>query len=284
MSDAKPLVLEVDGHEIPITHPDKVLFPDDGITKADLARYYARVGSLMAGHAGGRPLALDRYPNGIGEHGFFQKQAGKHFPDWIRTAPVEHQDRTTEYVVLEDAATLVYLAGQNVIVPHVLLSEADAPQRPVEVMVDLDPSTTDRAPIRLAARMLRDLFTERGHEPRVKSSGSRGLHVEVPGSWPDFPSARALAEEVCLVLVEEEPDRFTLEFHKAKRGDRLFLDINRNAYGQHAVAPYAVRALPGAPVAAPLTWDEALDPRWDPRRWTVKNLFRRLAQRDDPWS
>ena len=186
--------------------------------------------------------------------------------------------------MIEDAATVVYLAGQGVLVLHTLFSRADDPYRPVEVMVDLDPSTTDRGPVRAAAGRLRELFADRGYSRRVKTSGSRGLHVVVDVDLPDFPAARGLALEVSEQLVAEEPDEYTLEFYKEKRGDRLLLDINRNAYQQHAVAPYSLRALPGAPVAAPLEWDEALSAQWDPQRWTIKNLFRRLSQRDDPWS
>jgi bifunctional non-homologous end joining protein LigD len=283
MTPAK-LVLEVDGHEIAISNPDKVLFPDDGITKADLAHYYRRVGPLLVAHSQGRPLALHRFPDGIDRGGFFQKQAGSHFPEWIRTVPLTTREGSTEFVVLEDVATAVYLAGQAMIVAHTLLSRADEPQRPVEVIVDLDPSTPDRGPVRAAAARLRELFVERGYAPRVKTSGSRGLHVVVDVDLPDFPAARGLAEDVSEVLVAEEPDTFTLAFRKKDRGDRLLLDINRNNYQQHAVAPYSVRALPGAPVAAPLEWDEALAPGWDPQRWTIRNLFRRLGRRDDPWS
>jgi bifunctional non-homologous end joining protein LigD len=138
--------------------------------------------------------------------------------------------------------------------------------------------------VRYAAGRLRELFADRGYEARVKSSGSRGLHVVVDVELPDFPAARGLALEVSEELVAEEPDTYTLEFYKEKRQGRLLLDINRNAYQQHAVAPYSLRALPAAPVAAPLEWDEALASSWDPQRWTIKNLFRRLAQREDPWS
>jgi len=281
---AKRLELEVDGRELSISNPDKVLFPDDGITKAEMVGYYRRIAPLLVRHSAGRPVALHRFPDGIGKGGFFQKQVGKHFPDWIPTVELTTRDGSTEFVVIEDAATVVYLAGQGVLVLHSLFGRADAPQRPVEVMVDLDPTTTDRGPIRAAAGRLRELFSERGYVPRVKSSGSRGLHVVVDVDLPDFRAARGLALEVSEQLVAEEPDEFTLEFYKEKRGDRLLLDINRNAYQQHAVAPYSLRALPGAPVAAPLEWDEALAPQWDPQRWTIKNLFRRLAQRDDPWS
>ncbi len=281
---AKRLELEVDGRELSISNPDKVLFPDDGITKADMVRYYQRIAPLLVRHSRGRPVALHRFPDGIGAGGFFQKQVGKHFPDWIPRVELSTRDGSTEFVVIDDEATVVYLAGQGVLVLHTLFSRADEPRRPVEVMVDLDPSTPDRGPVREAARRLRELFTERGYSPRVKTSGSRGLHVVVDVDLPDFEAARGLAEAVSLDLVAEAPDEFTLAFFKKDRGDRLLLDINRNAYQQHAVAPYSLRAISGAPVAAPLEWDEALAPRWDPQRWTIKNLFRRLARRDDPWS
>jgi bifunctional non-homologous end joining protein LigD len=278
------MVVEVDGHRIEISSPDKVLFPDDGITKADLVEYYRRAGPLLVAHAEHRPLALHRFPDGIGAHGFFQKNASDWFPDWIPTVELEKSDGTTRYVVLDRPATLVYLAGQGVITPHTLMARAEVPHRPVEVIIDLDPSTPDRGPVQAAARRLRELLEDRGHQPRVKSSGSRGLHVHIDVDVPDFDAGHALAEEVCRQLVEEDPDTFTLAFRKADRGDRLLLDIARNRPGQHAVAPYAVRALPGAPVAAPLDWDEALSARWDPQRWTIRNLFRRLGQREDPWS
>jgi bifunctional non-homologous end joining protein LigD len=281
---AKRLELEVDGRELSISNPDKVLFPDDGITKSEIVRFYEKVAPLIVRHSPGRPVALHRFPDGIGKGGFFQKQKGKHFPEWIPTVELETREGSTEFVVIEDPATIVYLAGQGVLVLHTLFSQATAPHRPVEVMVDLDPSTPDRGPVRHAAGRLRELFAGRGYEARVKTSGSRGLHIVVDVDLPDFPAARALALEVSEDLVAEEPDEYTLEFYKKKRGDRLLLDINRNAYQQHAVAPYSMRAIPGAPVAAPLEWDEALDPKWDPQRWTIKNLFRRLSQRDDPWS
>ncbi len=281
---AKRLELEVDGRELSISNPDKVLFPADGITKAEMVRYYRRIAPLLVRHSPGRPVALHRFPDGIGQGGFFQKQVGTHFPDWIPRVELTTRDGSTEFVVIQDEATIVYLAGQGVLVFHTLFSRAKAAQRPVEVMVDLDPTTTDRGPIRAAAGRLRELFTARGYTPRVKTSGSRGLHVVVDVDLPDFPAARGLALEVSEQLVAEEPDEFTLEFYKDKRGDRLLLDINRNAYQQHAVAPYSLRALPGAPVAAPLEWAEALSPQWDPQRWTIKNLFRRLAHRNDPWS
>lgn len=280
---AKRLELEVDGRELSISNPDKVLFPADGITKEQVVRYYERIAPLLVAHSAGRPVALHRFPDGIEAGGFFQKQRGRHFPEWIPTVELPTRDGSTEFVVIEDEATVVYLAGQGVLVLHTLFSRADHPRRPVEVMVDLDPSTPDRGPVRAAAGRLRELFAARGYEPRVKSSGSRGLHVVVDVDLPDFEAARALAEEVSQDLVDEEPDEYTLAFYKKDRGDRLLLDINRNAYQQHAVAPYSLRALPGAPVAAPLEWDEALDPRWDPQRWTIANLFRRLGARPDPW-
>ena len=281
---AERLELEVNGRELSISNPQKVLFPDDGITKEEIVRYYERVAPLVVQHAQDRPVALHRFPDGIGKGGFFQKQKGKHFPDWISTVELDTREGSTEFVVVDDPATVVYLAGQGVLVLHSLFSRADDPRRPVEVMIDLDPATPDREPIRRAAGRLRELFAEAGYDARVKSSGSRGLHVVVDVDLPDFEEARGLALAVSQRLAEEAPDDYTLEFYKEKRGDRLFLDINRNAYQQHAVAPYSLRALPGAPVAAPLEWSEALATDWDPQRWTIRNLFRRLAQREDPWA
>ncbi|MEL7210096.1 MAG: ATP-dependent DNA ligase, partial [Actinomycetota bacterium] len=284
MSPSPAPVVVVDDREIEISNPHKVLFPDDGITKLDLARYYERVGVHLVRHSAGRPLALQRFPNGIGEGGFFQKQASDWFPDWIETVEVPTRDGSTGHVVLRSIADLVYLANLGTITPHTLLVDAGDLAEPVEVIVDLDPSTDDLGPVRAAAGRLRELFESIDTEPWVKSSGSRGLHVHVDlAPSGGFGASRALAEDVARVLVAAEPDAFTTAFHKKDRGDRLLLDVMRNAHGQHAVAPYGLRPLPGAPVAAPLDWAEALSSGFDPRRWTMQNLFRRLGRRDDPW-
>jgi bifunctional non-homologous end joining protein LigD len=185
--------------------------------------------------------------------------------------------------VIENAETLVYLADQASITPHVWLSRIDKLDNPDQLIVDLDPPGRELALVRDAARALRELLEELGLAAYVKSTGSRGLHVVTPlDCRADFDEARAFARELARLLAEREPKRFTVEQRKEKRRGRLYLDTARNAYAQTVVAPYAVRALPGAPVACPLEWREL--GRVEPQQFTVRNIARRLARKDDPWA
>lgn len=270
---------------IPISHADRVMWPGDGFTKLDLARYYADVAEVMVPHVRGRPLALHSFPHGIAEPGFFLKDAPRHFPGWIATAEVpKREGGSIHHVLANDAATLAYLAGQNVITPHAWTSRADDLERPDRLVFDLDPSTQRFDEVRAAARRLGDLLREIGLEPFAMTTGSRGLHVTVPlRRTADFAAVHDFAREVARALAAQDPEGLTTEFHRAKRGERIFLDVNRTAYGQHAVAPYAVRPLPTAPVATPLRWEELDDPELAPRRWTLRTVGERLADGGDPW-
>jgi len=283
MSKAKPLELEVGGRAVAVSSPDKVLFPEDGTTKADLARYYAKVADTMLPHLKGRPISMLRYPDGIEGESFFQKDVPDYFPAWIRRAKVEKEGGTLEMMVAEEPAALVYLAGQACITPHVWLSRIDRPQRPDRLIFDFDPSGDDFGPVREGARRMRDLLDELGLAPFVMTTGSRGLHVTVPlDRSADFDVVRTFARGCAELLVARRPDHLTVEHRKAKRGGRVYVDTGRNAYAQTGVAPYAVRALPGAPVATPLDWSELGRAR--PRSTTIANLFRRLGRKDDPWA
>jgi bifunctional non-homologous end joining protein LigD len=169
-----------------------------------------------------------------------------------------------------------------VITPHIWLSRGDRPEQPVEIVFDLDPPGDDIPLATVAARLLRDMLTDAGLVPFVKTSGSRGLHVHVPiRCGPDFGEAGAFAFRAAEMLVAAEPKRFTVEFRKAKRDGRLFVDVGRNAYGQNTVAPYAVRARPGAPVSTPIAWDELGSRRLG---FTIKTVPRRLEREEDPWA
>jgi len=283
MSKAKPLELEVGGRAVAVSSPDKVLFPEDGTTKADLARYYAKVADTMLPHLKGRPISMLRYPDGIEGESFFQKDVPDYFPAWIRRAKVEKEGGTLEMMVAEEPAALVYLAGQACITPHVWLSRIDRPQRPDRLIFDFDPSGDDFGPVRDGARRMRDLLEELGLAPFVMTTGSRGLHVTVPlDRSADFDVVRTFARGCAELLVARRPDHLTVEHRKAKRGGRVYVDTGRNAYAQTGVAPYAVRALPGAPVATPLDWSELGRAR--PRSTTIANLFRRLGRKDDSWA
>jgi bifunctional non-homologous end joining protein LigD len=275
--------LQIGRTTVELSKPDKVLFPDDGITKGDLVDYYREVADRMLPHLDGRPLALQRYPDGLAGEGFFQQEASDYFPDWVDRASVPRRGGgRIDHVVCTSAATLVYLANQATITLHAWLSRMDRPDRPNQMIFDLDPAGTDFAEVRSAARALHGLLDELGLPSFVKTTGGRGLHVIVPLSRrQDFDAVRALARDVADLLAAHDPERITTETRKAKRGGRLYLDIGRNAYGQTAVAPYTVRARPGAPVATPLSWSEVDDRRLDPRRFTIGTVPDRL--RDDPW-
>jgi bifunctional non-homologous end joining protein LigD len=277
--------VEIAGREVRLTNLDKPYFADDGVSKGDVVDYYRRIAEVALPHLVDRPLVLQRFPDGIDGPGFFQKNTPDHAPSWIRRVELDTVDGgTTVYSVIDDAAGLVHLANQGTIAFHTLLVGASSLGRPAEIIFDLDPSTDDLGPVRAAAAELRTVLDDLGLAPRVKSSGSRGLHVvvDVVDEGADFGLTATFARLVAEQLVPRGP--FTLEHLKRDRGDRLYLDVLRNGPASHAVAPYSLRPLPGAPVAAPLEWHEALDASFQPRRITLANVFRRLGQVPDPWA
>ncbi|MFE9636157.1 non-homologous end-joining DNA ligase [Streptomyces sp. NPDC006463] len=267
---------------IEVSRPGKVLFPGDGITKADLADYYRTVAQRMLPHLRGRPLMLERHPDGIDGPAFMQKDVPDHFPDWIHRAELPKEDGTVTYVICDDTPSLLYLADQACTTPHRFLSKADRPDHPDRLVFDLDPAGEDFAPVRDAALGLHQLLDELELPSLLMATGSRGLHVVVAlDRRTPFDDVRALARGVADVLAARNPDRFTTEPRKKARRGRLYLDIGRNAYAQTAVAPYAVRARASAPVAAPLAWSELDDPDLTARRWTLSTVDGLL--KEDPW-
>ncbi|GGR61253.1 non-homologous end-joining DNA ligase [Streptomyces roseolus] len=275
--------IRVSGRTVEIKRAGKELFPDDGITKADLADHYRRVGPRILPHLRGRPLMLERYPDGIGGGRFMQKDTPDHFPDWIHRAELPKEGGTVTYAVCDDLASLLYLVGQACITPHRWLSKADRPDHPDRLVFDLDPPGEDFAPVRRTAARLRELLDELGLPAALMTTGSRGLHVVVPlDRRTAFDEVRAFAGDVAELLAARHPDELTTAARKQAREGRLYLDIQRNGYGQTAVTPYAVRARPGAPVATPLSWAELDAPDLTPRRWTLADIHERLED-DDPW-
>jgi bifunctional non-homologous end joining protein LigD len=278
--------VEAGDRTVEVSRADKVFFPGDDITKGDLVDYYVAVAAAMIPHLLDRPLVLERYPDGIEGGSFFQKNASDYFPDWLRTAAVpRRRGGEVEHVICcDDAATVAYLANQGTVTFHVWPARIDDLEHPDLVVFDLDPPDEIRVDdLRDAARALRDVLDEVGLTPFVQTSGSRGYHDVAPlDRSADFDLARSVARAVAEHLAEQDPDRLTTAVRKADRGGRIFVDTGRNAYAQHAVAPYSVRPLPGAPVATPIDWDEL--GRVEPRSYTVTNVLRRLSQKDDPWS
>src|SRR5438876_2636291 len=277
--------MKIGGRKIDISHEDKIFFPKAKITKGDVVDYFRRVAKVMLPHVRERPLAMRRHPDGIEGEGFFQKKVPDYFPSWIKrvTAPRKEGGKV-DNVVCDNAATLVYLANQACFTPHVWLSRRDKLDCPDQLIFDLDPPRKKFALARFAAKALHDLFDELGLRAFVKTTGSRGLHVIVPlDRKQDFDRARAFAQDVARVLAHRHQKRLTVEPRKNKRRGRLYLDTARNSYAQHAVAPYAVRAIEGAPIATPLRWDEVSDSKLYAQRFTMKNIFQRLSRTSDPW-
>lgn len=266
------------------SNEDKELFPGEGITKGDLMDYYEAIAPHMLPWLRERPLVLQRFPDGIAEEGFYQKQVSEHFPDWVSTVRVgKAGNGTQELVVCGNQATLVYLANLGCVTLHPWLCRRDRLHHPDLLVVDLDPpGGDDFGPVREAARACRELFDELELPTFPKTTGSKGLHLVVPlDRSEDFDAVRGFARDAMALLAARRPEALTTEVRLEKRGGRVFLDVARNAYAQTAVSPYSVRPLPGAPVATPLGWDEV--GRVDARRFTVRNVLRRLAQCEDPW-
>jgi bifunctional non-homologous end joining protein LigD len=266
---------------VTISNRDKVLFPDDGITKGDLVSYYVAIAPRMVPLVRDRPLTMERYPDGIASERIFQKNIAKYFPDWVPRAEVPKKDGSVTHVLANDAATLAYLGNQASITQHVWLSTVNAPMKPDQIIFDLDPSKEDFAEVRRTALRLREMLTEFGLVPFVKTTGSRGLHIVAPiRPVLGFEVVYGIAAAIAGRLAEERPTKLTTEFMKAKREGRIFLDINRNAYAQTAVAPYSVRPLRGAPVAAPVAWEEVADRRLRPDGFSMRDAL----ERPDRWT
>jgi len=271
-------------YTVEVSSLDKVLFPDAGVTKGDLIDHYRAVADRMLPFLRDRPVSMQRFPDGIAADGFYQKEAPDYFPAWIRRVTVEKEGGTVDHVVCDNEATLVYLANQACITPHVWLSRADEIHRPDRMIFDLDPADDDFELVRFAARELRELLHEVGLDPYVMTTGGRGLHVVVPlDRSADFDAVRAFARDVAETLAGRHDDRLTTETRKSKRRGRLFLDYLRNAYAQTGVPPYAVRPRPGAPVAVPLDWGEVSDSDLRGDAYNTRNVRARLARKDDPW-
>jgi bifunctional non-homologous end joining protein LigD len=273
------------GRTVELSHTGKVFYPGDGITKGDLIEYYHQVASRMLPYLKDRPVSMARYPDGITGPRIFQKNVPDYFPGWVTRVTVQKKEGSLQHVICDKPATLVYLANQACIEPHVFLSRADRLDRPDQLVVDLDPPDAggfDAA--RRCALWLRTLLEDDLRATSfVKTTGGKGLHVHVPlDRKAGFDDVRAFASSLAALLAARHPGDLTTEQRKDKRGHRLYLDVMRDAYAQTVIAPFAVRARPGAPVATPLYWDEVEDPKLDPGAFTIRTLTERAGR--DPWA
>jgi bifunctional non-homologous end joining protein LigD len=268
-----------------ITHPEKVLFPDDGITKGELAAYYEAIAPAMVPHIRQRPVTMERFPAGIDKEGFLQKDVSKGYPAWLQRVEVPKKGGTVHHPIVTDTRSLLWLANQNSITPHVWTSRAPDLYQPDICVFDLDPSEDGPDILRAAALGLRDLLAELGLPSWVKTSGSKGFHIVVPlDGKAGFDDVGAFSHAVGRVLVARDPGHLTQEFSKADRGGRILVDTARNRYGATFAAAYAVRARAGAPVSAPCTWEEIERGEVGPQTFGLRAMSKRIADVGELWS
>ena len=285
MTGAGEKQYRVAGKKVSLSKPGKLLFPGESVTKADLADYYLSVAELALPLWRDRPVTLQRFPDGIEEEGYYQKKLPEHTPDWVARVSLKAEKGKVTYLLVQDKATLVYLVGQGAVTPHLGLSRRDCIDHPDRMIFDLDPCDEDFRKVQKVARALKELLARLKVKSFVQTTGSRGLHLFLPlDRSANFDQARRLARTIAERVVRDIPELATLEHRKSKRGDKVFIDYLRNAYGQTSAAPYAVRAKPGAPIATPLDWREALSREMTPQRYRIDNIARRLAHKKDPWA
>jgi bifunctional non-homologous end joining protein LigD len=268
-----------------ITHPEKVLFPADGITKGELAAYYQALAPVMLPHLAGRPLTMERFPSGIGQKGFLQKDVSRGFPEWLERVEVPKKGGTVHYPLVSDLRSLLWVANQNCITPHVWCSRHPNLQSPDLCMFDLDPSREEPAVLREAALAVRRVLEELELPSWIKTSGSKGFHIVVPlDGTSSFETVRHFTHGVGALLVKRHPEQLTQEFLKAERAGRILIDTGRNGPGATFAATYAVRAKAGAPVSVPCTWQELEAGSAAPQSFSSKSVPRRVAELGDLWA
>ncbi|MEE4162777.1 MAG: non-homologous end-joining DNA ligase, partial [Woeseiaceae bacterium] len=249
--------LELGPHTVETSNDDKRLFPESGITKARLIDYYRKVAEVMLPHLEERCLTVRRFPDGIGEEGFFQQHRPDHLPDFVgrKSLPTADGKDRIEHIVVDNTAALIALVDQAAIEYHGWQSKTNSPRSPDRLVFDLDPSDDDFDTVIDCARQLKRTLEAVNLVPFVMTTGSRGLHVVAPlADNPGFDAMRRFARAVAAATAAKNPSEFTTEHRKKARGNRLYIDTGRNAYGQTAIVPYSLRAIEGAPVATPLDW------------------------------
>ena len=253
---------------VELTHPDRVIYPEAGLTKEDVFAYYEKIADRLLPFLKDRPITLERLPEGLAEEAphFWQKDTPDYYPDWIpRIEQETERGKTVHYALVNDRATLLYLVNQGTLTFHVWASRSKDLDRPDFVLFDLDPGKAPFADVIAVAKAIKATLDEEGVESFVKTSGKTGLHVLTPWTRDGgFDEARAWALELAERTAEAMPKQATVDIRKAKRGERVYIDVLQNARGHHAVPPYVLRAVPGATVSTPLDWKEVaegLDPR-----------------------
>lgn len=274
----------VDGHAVAISNPDKILFPQSGITKGEFVAYYERISPYMIQHIRDRPLSLERFPDGIDGETFYQKEVPDYFPDYVGRVDVNSdEDKPKFYAAAVNRATIVYLANL-VTIPHIWMSRSADLRKPDRMAWDLDPMGLSFEKVKVAAKLLRYLLGEIGVSSYPMVTGSRGLHVMAfVRPVHEVEDVFEFTKKVAQLIARKLPQLFTVTYTKSRRGKKIYVDYHRNVYAQTAVAPYAVRAIEGAPVAMPIRWDDLEDEALKATSYTIRNAVGRVASNGDPW-
>jgi len=276
--------MKVGPYDIELSNSDKILFPKSHITKGDLVSYYQDIASLALPYYENRPLTMQRCPDGIDHQNFMQKEAPDYFPAWIDRYNMPKKGGHVRCALVNNEATLVYLANQACITFHLGLSKVDKIEYPNYLIFDLDPSTEDLSLLKNVVRIVKDLLDQLGLKSFIQTTGSRGFHIYIPLKREfTFETVHGFAKDMASYLAGHHPQEITIEQSKEKREKRVLLDYARNSFGIPAVAPYSVRTKEKAPIATPLHWEELEDPKLTSQSFHLKNIKERLAHTKDPW-
>lgn len=277
-------VIHVDGYDIEVSNLKKVLFPKSGITKGELITYYRKIASRALPLYRDRPLTMQRCPDGIQHQDFMQKEIPAYFPLWIEQKELPKKEGSIRHILVNNTATFVYLANQACVTFHLGLSTIDKINYPRYLLFDLDPSSEDLGLLKKVALRVKELSESLGLGSFIQTTGSRGFHIYIPLKRElSFEPVHSFAKEFASYLAEQYPDEITIEQSKEKRDVRIFIDYVRNSYGLHAVGPYSVRTKENAPIATLLHWSELKNKELTSQTYTIKNIFDRLDNMDDPW-
>lgn len=267
-------------NEVEISNPDKLIFPDQDITKLDLINYYEKIADEMLPYLKDRPLTLQRFPDGVDSKGFFQKNASDYFPDYIETISIKTEDGSNTQVICNSKKSLIYLANQGTITFHIWLSKKDTLHHPDKVVFDLDPPKDAFEKVKEAAKITFDFLEAEGKKPKLMTTGKSGFHVWYPiDTNKKFDNQRDEAKTIASKLEEKHPDVLTTATRKEKRDNKVFVDYLRNAYGQTSVCPFSLRPNSTAGVATPIERSE-LSKIDKADYYNYRNIFRRLSQKN----
>jgi len=273
----------IEGYSLPVSNLEKILWPQDGYTKGELIYYYMEVAPYILKHLKNRPLVFTRYPDGITGKAFYQKNAPLHLPDWINTYSSYSSKfkRTINFILVDNAAALAWLANQACIEIHPWLSRQPSIDTPDYVVFDLDPSPeNDFDQVIQVAQFLKELFNQIQLRTYLKTSGADGLHIYLPVKNDySYKQIRKFAQHIAAITVQALPLISTIERSIAKRGPKIYIDYLQNVKGKTLCSPYCIRPRAGAPISCPISWDELLF--INPREFNISSILKRLNYTGD---